>query len=65
MLIFSDREESVGALEIALSAPLMHDVVEDTSINGHLLTTEKRRASSTALNASQSLQGGTQYLKPD
>lgn len=31
-LIFADREESVGALEIALPAALMHDVIEDTSI---------------------------------
>ncbi|RAU47864.1 MULTISPECIES: HD domain-containing protein [unclassified Pseudomonas] len=31
-LIFADREESVGALEIALPAALMHDVIEDTSV---------------------------------
>jgi (p)ppGpp synthase/HD superfamily hydrolase len=30
-LIFADREESVGALDIALPAALMHDVIEDTS----------------------------------
>ena len=30
-LIFADREESVGALEVALPAALMHDVIEDTS----------------------------------
>jgi (p)ppGpp synthase/HD superfamily hydrolase len=32
-LLFADREESVGALEIALPAALMHDVIEDTSIS--------------------------------
>lgn len=31
-LIFADREESVGALEIALPAALLHDVVEDTEL---------------------------------
>lgn len=30
-LVFADREESVGAMEIALPAALMHDVIEDTS----------------------------------
>lgn len=31
-LIFADRHESVGALEIALPAALLHDVVEDTDV---------------------------------
>ncbi len=30
-LIFADRQESVGALEVALPAALLHDVLEDTN----------------------------------
>ncbi|EGH43533.1 hypothetical protein PSYPI_14543, partial [Pseudomonas syringae pv. pisi str. 1704B] len=31
-LIFAHREESVGALEIALPTALLHDVLEDTPV---------------------------------
>ncbi|MCO8171793.1 HD domain-containing protein [Pseudomonas sp. 21LCFQ02] len=36
-LIFADRQESVGALDIALPAALLHDVVEDTGISQQVL----------------------------
>ncbi|MGZ9708615.1 HD domain-containing protein [Pseudomonas sp. GNP013] len=31
-LIFADREESVGAFDVALPAALLHDVLEDTDV---------------------------------